>query len=63
MIGATQLVNSNLDPPPYDGQSAATAYISYDQIEDTNKAIVDVEIKERSTGLAVPKPKNFRCAN
>ena len=36
MIGATQLVNSNLDPPSYDGQSAATAYISYDQVANDN---------------------------
>ena len=36
MIGVTQLVNSNLDPPSYDGQSAATAYISYDQVANDN---------------------------
>mgnify|MGYP003682307183 FL=1 len=32
MIGVTQLLNTNLDPPAHDGQSEATAYISYEQV-------------------------------
>ena len=32
MIGINQLLNTNLDPPAHDGQSEASAYISYEQV-------------------------------
>ena len=67
MIGITQLLNSNLDPPAHDGQSESSAYISYEQVAAdsgsnglrwfndgtrTRQMYFDIDGSENGTGTA-----------